>query len=138
MIVHKIMLLFLKEMLMKLCNSFSKLWLILDYANHAIFWNKSFYILSMIIKKKLHATMISSNAFISLTRIQCFPGKRGLLANISPRIHPTDQISIALLYPLEFSMISGALYHLVATYSVKKPVWSCSGSATRAKPKSQI
>ena len=35
-------------------------------------------------------------------------------------------------------MISGALYHLVATYSVKNPVWSCSGSATRARPKSQI
>lgn len=39
---------------------------------------------------------------------------------------------------LEFSMISGARYHRVATYSVKNPVWSCSGSATRAKPKSQI
>lgn len=35
-------------------------------------------------------------------------------------------------------MISGALYHLVATYSVKKPVWSWLGSATRASPKSQI
>jgi len=45
---------------------------------------------------------------------------------------------LALLYPLEFSMISGARYHLVATYSVKKPVWSWFGSATRARPKSQI
>ena len=35
-------------------------------------------------------------------------------------------------------MISGARYHLVATYSVRKPVWSWSGSATLAKPKSQI
>lgn len=35
-------------------------------------------------------------------------------------------------------MISGALYQRVATYSVKKPVWSCSGSAIRARPKSQI
>lgn len=39
---------------------------------------------------------------------------------------------------LELSMISGALYQRVATYSVKKPVWSCSGSAIRARPKSQI
>lgn len=39
---------------------------------------------------------------------------------------------------LELSMISGALYQRVATYSVRKPVWSCSGSAIRARPKSQI
>ena len=38
----------------------------------------------------------------------------------------------------ELSMISGARYQRVATYSVRKPVWSCSGSATRASPKSQI
>ena len=28
-----------------------------------------------------------------------------------------------------------ALYHLVAKYLVRKPVWSCSGSATLARPK---
>lgn len=38
----------------------------------------------------------------------------------------------------ELSMISGARYQRVATYSVRKPVWSCSGSAIRARPKSQI
>ena len=54
------------------------------------------------------------------------------------RMQPTDQISIDLVYPLLLSMISGARYQRVATYSVKKPVWSWSGSATRAKPKSQI
>ena len=43
-----------------------------------------------------------------------------------------------MLYPFELSMISGARYHLVATYSVKNPVWSWLGSATRANPKSQI
>lgn len=37
-----------------------------------------------------------------------------------------------------FSMTSGALYHLVATYSVSVPVWSNSGSAMRERPKSQI
>lgn len=50
----------------------------------------------------------------------------------------STQRTLALLYPLEFSMISGALYHLVATYSVRKPVWSWFGSATRARPKSHI
>lgn len=39
---------------------------------------------------------------------------------------------------MELSMISGARYQRVATYSVRKPVWSCSGSAIRASPKSQI
>ena len=62
----------------------------------------------------------------------------GRFESISARMQPTDQMSIDLVYPLEFSMISGARYHLVATYSVRKPVWSCSGSATRARPKSQI
>lgn len=38
----------------------------------------------------------------------------------------------------ELSMISGALYQRVATYSVRKPVWSWTGSAIRARPKSQI
>ena len=33
-----------------------------------------------------------------------------------------------LVYPFELSMISGARYQRVATYSVKKPVWSWSGS----------
>ena len=35
-------------------------------------------------------------------------------------------------------MISGARYHLVATYSVRKPTWSSSIAAPRASPKSQI
>jgi len=33
-------------------------------------------------------------------------------------MHPTDHISTALVYLLDPSKISGALYHLVATYSV--------------------
>lgn len=50
---------------------------------------------------------------------------------------------LALSFPsqaltLEFSIISGARYQRVATYSVRKPVWSCSGSAILARPKSQI
>ena len=45
-----------------------------------------------------------------------------------------------LVYCLKVNMISGALYHLVATYSVIKPVSVPDGSAVlteRAKPKSQ-
>jgi len=45
-----------------------------------------------------------------------------------------------LVYCLKVNMISGALYHLVATYSVMKPVSVPEGSAVlteRAKPKSQ-
>ena len=36
----------------------------------------------------------------------------------SPKIQPTDHISTALEYLHEPNNISGALYHLVATYSV--------------------
>ena len=44
----------------------------------------------------------------------------------------------AQLITLALSMTSGARYHLVATYSVRTPVWSCEVSHTRASPKSQI
>lgn len=37
----------------------------------------------------------------------------------SPKIHPTDHISTALEYCVDPNKISGALYHLVATYYVK-------------------
>lgn len=53
--------------------------------------------------------------------LQSFPGKSGLPLNISAKIHPTDQTSIAFVYSLKVNMISGARYHLVATYSVMKP-----------------
>ena len=43
-------------------------------------------------------------------------------------MHPTDHMSIALVYPFGVSIISGARYHLVATYSVSRPTWSCAGS----------
>ena len=48
------------------------------------------------------------------------------------RLHKSSMFTFVL------RMISGALYHRVATYSVKNPVWSWSGSATLARPKSQI
>lgn len=47
------------------------------------------------------------------------PGNTGFPKNISPRMHPTDHISTAFEYFEEPRSISGALYHLVATYSVK-------------------
>jgi hypothetical protein len=65
-------------------------------------------------------------------------------------MHPTDHIStkktlkkhnlniLDLVYCFHERITSGARYHLVATYSVKKPFQSSEGLATRAKPKSQI
>lgn len=47
------------------------------------------------------------------------PGNTGLPRNISPSMHPTDHISTALVYLEDPSSISGARYHLVATYSVR-------------------
>lgn len=47
-------------------------------------------------------------------------------------------MSIALVYSLKVSMISGARYHLVATYSVMNPELSSEEAAERARPKSQI
>ncbi len=42
------------------------------------------------------------------------------------------------MYCFQERITSGARYHLVATYSVKKPFQSSEGLATRANPKSQI
>lgn len=89
--------------------------------------------------------------------VQSRPGKSGFPESISARIHPTDQISIAYVYSLnlqasntsakanrndmsetDVNMISGALYHLVATYSVMNPTASCPTNADLARPKSQI
>jgi len=38
---------------------------------------------------------------------------------ISPKMQPIDHISTAVVYFEEPNNISGALYHLVATYSVR-------------------
>jgi hypothetical protein len=46
------------------------------------------------------------------------PGNSGCLPNSSARMHPTDQMSTALVYSLAFRMTSGARYHRVTTYSV--------------------
>lgn len=67
-----------------------------------------------------------------------FPGKMALPKYIYPKMQPTDHISTAFVYLEEPRRISGARYHLVATYSVMI------GSATdwftvaidRARPKS--
>lgn len=47
-------------------------------------------------------------------------------------MHPVDQTSIAGPYSLQLSSSSGALYHLVTTYSVM----SSSSGGARARPKS--
>lgn len=68
---------------------------------------------------------------------QSLPGNSGLPLSISARMHPTLQTSIALVYSLKVNMISGARYHLVATYSVMKPELSSVEAADLARPKSQ-
>lgn len=60
----------------------------------------------------------------------------GIYTSTNKQINKLVHISSTPTF--ELSMISGALYQRVATYSVKNPVWSCSGSAIRARPKSQI
>lgn len=50
-------------------------------------------------------------------------------------MHPTDHTSIALVYSEAFNITSGALYHLVTTYSVLNSV---SYSNPLANPKSHI
>ncbi len=46
------------------------------------------------------------------------PGNKDFPVISSPKMQPTDHISTAFEYLVEPSSISGALYHLVATYSV--------------------
>jgi hypothetical protein len=69
--------------------------------------------------------------------LQSLPGNNGFPLNISARMHPTLQTSMALVYSLKVSMISGARYHLVATYSVINPELSSVEAADLARPKSQ-
>src|SRR3954451_12553768 len=74
---------------------------------------------------------------IELKNVQSFPGNKGFPLNISAKMHPTLHTSMALVYSLNVSMISGARYHRVATYSVMKPELSSVEAADRARPKSQ-
>ena len=50
------------------------------------------------------------------------PGKTGLPIINSPNMTPVLHISTALVYLVDPNSISGALYHLVATYSVSTGV----------------
>lgn len=69
--------------------------------------------------------------------LQSFPGNRGFPLSISAKMQPTLHTSMALVYSLNVSMISGARYQRVATYSVMKPELSSVDAAERARPKSQ-
>ena len=64
-----------------------------------------------------------------------YPGNRGVLPRSSAIMQPTDQMSTAFEYSLAFNITSGALYHLVTTYSVFS---SYSSVYPLANPKSQI
>jgi hypothetical protein len=55
---------------------------------------------------------------------------------ISPSMQPTDHISTALVYCVEPNKISGALYHRVATYSVRMAFSSTGLKRLLARPKS--
>lgn len=68
-----------------------------------------------------------------------FPGNIGFPINISPNIQPMLHMSADLSYVWEPSRTYGALYHRVATYSVRimsDPYLSV--IRLRARPKSQI
>jgi hypothetical protein len=65
---------------------------------------------------------MSYSIFYIWLRVE-FPGKVDLPLINSPKIHPTDHISTAFEYFVDPRSIYGALYHLVATYSVR----TCSG-----------
>ena len=61
----------------------------------------------------------------------------GLPRSNSPRMQPMLHISTPFVYVWDPSSISGARYHLVATYSVKIGAGALSVHATdRTKPKS--
>lgn len=66
------------------------------------------------------------------------PGNKDLPVISYPKIQPTDHISTALEYLVEPNNISGARYHLVATYSVKtgSTPFSLGQLMERASPKS--
>ncbi len=63
------------------------------------------------------------------------PGKSAVFPKSSAAIQPTDHTSIAFEYSLALRITSGALYHLVTTYSVFS---SSSNSNPLASPKSHI
>jgi hypothetical protein len=66
-----------------------------------------------------------------------FPGKVDLPIINYPKIQPTDHMSTAFEYLVEPSKIYGALYHLVATYSVRLGSPTSLGQfKERARPKS--
>jgi hypothetical protein len=85
----------------------------------------------------LKILLVNIYSYVDRYELQSLPGKRGLALNISAKIQPTDQTSIALVYSLKVNIISGALYHLVATYSVMKLACSSDRLVDLAKPKSQ-
>ena len=66
------------------------------------------------------------------------PGNIAFPVNISPKMHPIDHISTAFVYFDEPNKIYGALYHLVATYSViiASPLPWFTDAIDRANPKS--
>merc|ERR1719446_1864304 len=65
------------------------------------------------------------------------PGKSGFRPSNSAKMQPTDHMSTAFVYVSDESTISGARYHRVTTYSVRKSRQS-DGLTPRERPKSVI
>lgn len=82
-------------------------------------WFKHYWAITDSMESISSRVGLPSNSSILSTWLRVeFPGKIAFPRYISPKIQPTDHISTALVYLLDPSKISGALYHLVATYSV--------------------
>lgn len=64
---------------------------------------------------KLETFFLSYHVFGNLCW-PSLPGNRCFLPSISANIQPTDHMSTAVPYSIKANIISGALYHLVATY----------------------
>jgi hypothetical protein len=64
--------------------------------------------------------LIFYNEYLHTLALKLFPtilpGKRGVLPSNSAKMHPTDQISTALVYSEAFRITSGARYQRVTTY----------------------
>ena len=72
--------------------------------------------------------------FLSFSSLSLSCLSRTFRFKSSAKMHPTDHTSMALVYSWQLSMISGARYHRVTTYSVSSRL---SLSMPRARPKSQ-
>jgi hypothetical protein len=93
----------------------------------------------MVCRLDQQSTQFAERLIFNYYSLLSSPGKIGVFVINSAKMHPTLHISTALEYLFQFNKTSGALYHLVAIYSVKTFFLSDKSSMIgRDKPKSQI